>query len=66
MANEARKYTNKLLSMIDDGLLSPMAVVNMAMSYMSESDVHDMMDANELTERFTEDDDDNDDDDETE
>jgi hypothetical protein len=51
--------------MIDDGLLSPMAVVNMAMSYMSESDVHDMMDANELTERFTEDDD-NDDDDETE
>jgi hypothetical protein len=65
MANEARKYTNKLLSMIDDGLLSPMAVVNMAMSYMSESDVHDMMDANELTERFTEDDD-NDDDDETE
>jgi uncharacterized membrane protein YjgN (DUF898 family) len=65
MANEARKYTNKLLTMIDDGLLSPMAVVNMAMSYMSESDVHDMMDANELTERFTEDDD-NDDDDETE
>jgi hypothetical protein len=65
MANEARKYTNKLLSMIDDGLLSPMAVVNMAMSYMSESDVHDMMDANELTERFTENDD-NDDDDETE
>jgi hypothetical protein len=54
MSNPARKYTCKLLDMIDEGLLDPKTVVDMCMSYMSESDVEDMMDANELTERFEE------------
>jgi hypothetical protein len=43
-----REYTNKLLDAIDQGLLSPQAVVEMALTYMSESDVEDMMRVNDL------------------
>lgn len=43
-----REYTTKLLDAIDQGLLSPQAVVEMAVSYMSESDVEDMMRVNDL------------------
>ena len=43
-----REYTNKLLDAIEDGLLSPQAVVEMALTYMSESDVEDMMRVNDL------------------
>ncbi len=43
-----REYTTKLLDAIDQGLLSPQAVVEMAVSYMSEDEVHDMMRVNDL------------------
>ncbi len=43
-----RKYTNMLLDALEEGLLSPQAVVEMAVSYMSESDVEDMMRVNDL------------------
>ena len=43
-----REYTNKLLDAIDQGLLTPQAVVEMALTYMSESDVEDMMRVNDL------------------
>lgn len=43
-----REYTTKLLDAIEQGLLSPQAVVEMAVSYMSESEVHDMMRVNDL------------------
>lgn len=43
-----REYTTKLLDAIDQGLLSPQAVVEMAVSYMSEDEVHDMMRINDL------------------
>jgi len=43
-----REYTNKLLDAIEEGLLSPQAVVEMALTYMSESDVEDMMRVNDL------------------
>lgn len=43
-----RKYTNLLLDAIEQGMLSPQAVVEMAVSYMSESDVEDMMRVNDL------------------
>lgn len=43
-----REYTNKLLDAIEQGLLSPQAVVEMAVSYMSEDEVHDMMRINDL------------------
>jgi Asp-tRNA(Asn)/Glu-tRNA(Gln) amidotransferase C subunit len=34
--------------MIDEGLLDPMMVVTMATAWMSEDDVREMMEANEL------------------
>ena len=43
-----REYTNKLLDAIEQGLLTPQAVVEMAVSYMSEDEVHDMMRVNDL------------------
>lgn len=43
-----REYTSKLLDAIDQGLLSPQSVVEMAVSYMSEDEVHDMMRVNKL------------------
>ncbi len=43
-----REYTTKLLDAIEEGLLSPQAVVEMALTYMSESDVEDMMRVNDL------------------
>lgn len=53
-----RHYTNLLLEMIDDGLLSRDDVINACVSYMSESDVHDMMQCNEFLPEEEEDSDD--------
>ena len=46
----SRQYTNQLLEMIEDGLISNESIVIMALSYMSEADVQDMMECNELLE----------------
>ena len=50
----ARENTEKLLTMIEEGLLDPTEVVTMCVKYMSEDDVADMMDCNELSDRFVE------------
>ena len=55
---DPRDQTNRLLEMIDDGQLDPMMAVTMCVKWMSEDDVAEMMDANELSERFEEDDED--------
>jgi len=46
----ARAFTNQLLEMIDEGLLSEEAVLNACLSWMSEDDVREMMFANDFTE----------------
>ena len=43
-----RKQTTKLLEMMDEGLISATAVAEMALAYMSEDDVADMMRANDI------------------
>jgi hypothetical protein len=43
-----REYTTKLLEMMDEGLISAEAVAEMALAYMSEDDVKDMMLANDI------------------
>jgi hypothetical protein len=43
-----REYTTKLLNMMDEGLISAEAVAEMAVAYMSEADVKDMMLANDI------------------
>ena len=45
-----RQYTNQLLEMIEDGLLDKDTVINAFCSYMSESDVEDMMRCNDFIE----------------
>jgi len=44
----ARQYTNKLLEMIEDGLLDKDTVIMACVKYMSEDDVKDMMQCNEF------------------
>ena len=50
-----RKYTNQLLEMIEDGLLDRDTVIMACVKYMSESDVQDMMEANEFIDEEDED-----------
>jgi hypothetical protein len=51
-----RTQTNKLIDMMDQGLISAAAVAEMALAYMSEDDVADMMRANDILEEEYEDD----------
>ena len=43
-----REYTSKLIAMMDEGLISADAVAEMALAYMSEDDVKDMVRGNDL------------------
>ena len=51
-----RQATNKLIDMMDEGLISAEAVAEMALAYMSEDDVADMMRANDILDEEDEDD----------
>jgi hypothetical protein len=56
LMSETRKATNKILEMIEDGLVSANSVVMMCLKWMSEDDVAAMAEANELFEEDEEDD----------
>lgn len=43
-----REMTSKLIAMMDEGLISAEAIAEMALAYMSEDDVADMMRANDI------------------
>ena len=43
-----RTQTTKLLEMMDEGLISAESVAEMALAYMSEDDVADMMRSNDI------------------
>jgi len=45
-----REATRRLLAMMDEGLISAEAVAEMALAYMSEDDVADMMRSNDILE----------------
>jgi hypothetical protein len=51
-----REYTNKLLEMVEEGLLDRDTVIMACVKYMSESDVQDMMESNEMIEEEYEED----------
>lgn len=53
---KSRPSTCRLLDMLDNGEIDPLAVAEMALGWMSEADVHQMMLANDIVE--TEDDED--------
>ena len=52
-----RTQTNRLIEMMDEGLISAEMVAEMALAYMSEDDVADMMLANDLVDVEYEDED---------
>jgi len=49
---------DEALVLVDDGMVNAYDMLVMALKYMSTDDVADMLDCNELSERFLEDDDD--------
>jgi hypothetical protein len=51
-------YRDIALELVENGLVSAESMLTMALKYMSNDDVEDMLDSNELSERFFEDDDD--------
>jgi hypothetical protein len=51
-----RTQTNRLIDMMDEGLISAESVAEMALAYMSEDDVADMMRANDILDEEDEDD----------
>lgn len=53
---------DKALELVDNGMVSAEDMLTMALKYMSTDDVEDMLDANELSDRFLEDEDDYEDD----
>jgi hypothetical protein len=48
---------DKALELVENGYVSAEDMLTMALKYMSTDDVEDMLDANELSERFTEEED---------
>ena len=53
--NNAR---DRALELVESGMVGPMTMLTMCLKYMSTADVEDMLDCNELSERFLEDEDD--------
>ena len=45
-------YRDKAIEMVEEGLVDPMYMLIAALKYMSQDDVEDMLDANELSDRF--------------
>ena len=48
-------FRNVALELVDNGMVSAEQMLTMALKYMSNDDVEDMLDTNELSERFFED-----------
>jgi hypothetical protein len=46
--SNSRKVTNRLVELMDEGMLSPEQLALMCLQYMSEDDVADMAQQNEL------------------
>ena len=45
-------YRDRLIELVEDGMLDPMMAVTMCVKWMSNDEVGEMLDANELSERF--------------
>jgi len=53
---------DKALELVEDGVVTAEQMITMCLKYMSTDDVADMLDCNELSDRFLEDEDDYEDD----
>ena len=45
---------DKAIELVEEGIIDPIQMVIMCVKYMTENEVEDMLDANELSERFEE------------
>jgi len=52
------------MSLVDDGMVDPMLMLRAALNWLSTDEVRDMLDANELSPRFSEDEDEDEEEDE--
>ena len=50
-------HRDRLIELVEDGMLDPMMAVTMCVKWMSNDEVGEMLDANELSERFMEEED---------
>ena len=48
-------YRDKAIELVEDGLVAPMTMIIMCLKWMSNDDAQEMLDANELSDRFSED-----------
>ena len=53
--NAMQNSRDEALEMVEEGIVSAYDMLQMALGYMSTDEVADMLDANELSERFRED-----------
>ena len=51
-----QSYRDKAIDFVEQGLVEPMTMIIMCLKWMSEDDAEEMLDANELSERFFEND----------
>ena len=49
-------YRDRLIELVEDGILDPMMAVTMCAKWMTNDEVGEMLDANELSDRFQEED----------
>lgn len=49
---------DRAIELVEDGMVDPMMMVTMCLKWMSNDEVAEMLDANELSDRFFEDDED--------
>jgi len=51
---------DRLIELVEDGMIDPMMALTMCAKWMTNDEVGEMLDANELSERFMEEDEDED------
>ena len=49
-----QSYRDKAIDFVEQGLVEPMTMIIMCLKWMSNDDAQEMLDANELSERFIE------------
>jgi len=54
-------FRNVALELVENGMVTAEEMLTMALKYMSNDDVEDMLDCNELSDRFMDDDEDEED-----
>ena len=50
-------YRDRAIELVEEGVVDPMYMLTAALKYMSMDDVEDMLDVNELSDRFEDTDD---------